>query len=947
MKKQIGFGLVVVLLLAMCLAITGCSAKTYTVVFDANGGQGTMQAMTFEAGQEQALTKNAFTKANCDFLGWALSKDANKADYTDGQSVKDLVKDLTGDGVSVTLYAVWAPHTYTVTFDSNGGTGTMEAQTFRVGAEQALSANAFQNPNGAFLGWALEKDAKEAAYTDGQSVADLAKKGQSVTLYALWSEYTYSIVFDGNGATKGNMLQQNMTVGQAAKLAANAFSRGWEYDFAGWSLDKNATAATYTDAQEITDLAGKDETVTLYAVWVLWQVPDVQPDATDDLVVEDVNDKGSSELTSSWTVKYYNNSWVDTTASLSLAVGYDKTNAIKFGYWDNGNGYRYSVDYLANGDFDTLSLDVKGNGISNITIQLADDSGVYMQYALGVAPAVWTRYEISIFDPAWTVNYGGQSAAAPEAIKSLGLGSYYDLYKHFDTLRVVFKGNTENGANGYSFMDNICFKQTKATASSVTTILYDFGSNYTAVLAESTIAQILFNADKTSATLKTLNLKQNITLENITCQQQGTAITFTGVGFTAQAELLGNGEKIKIISSFGEFAELLKDAEFGQVYTVDDFEGYTATGKGVDSSMPDIWSTSGLRGGYYTERYTGKDDHNTVVGGKKWNWQDSNVNYMDLSTDAHSGSQSMQLASLQNDNARYITMSMVKGGAGAIGKGTTMGLWVKNPSNVPIKIQAVKACYRDTVSNANIQSNNIFSASKSVEIPANSGWTLIEVELDPTKDVYGFVLVVNANYTAVKSLLVDDVMVYSANPFATYVDPSTKPQMPEYADVNLDYQEYTSSDYTGTDWKQQSASSSGWNATSGQMRIRVSSGTNMVLNMYTTANQAYRYSYVGEGVGLGKANYFAIDLGNYFQTPKDIKIKIALVDTDGKVHYLHGSADEYEILGSTKVNGEQTLTHFEWSFDEIAVQSFFIEIKGTDSGNQYVYMDNVILKKKQ
>ncbi len=943
MRRQICFGLLLTMLLVMCLALTGCGPKNYTVVFDANGGQGSMEAQTYEAGQTQALAQNTFTKANCDFVGWALNKDAATADYTDGQSVKDLVKE---DGTSVTLYAVWAPHTYTVSFDANGGTGTMGSQKFQVGNAQALSANAFQNANGSFVGWALEKDATQAAYTDGQSVTDLAGKGETVTLYAVWSGYTYTVVFDGNGATNGSMLQQNMVLGQEAKLTANAFTKGWQYEFLGWATDKNAEAPTYTDGQNVADLAGAGETVTLYAVWGPWQVPDVEPEAADDLVLEDVNDKGISDLTGSWAVKVYDNTWKDTTASLVIAAGYDKSNAMKFSYWDNGNAYRYSVDYSTNGDFDTLCIDVKGNGISNVTVQLAEKNGVYMSYSLGVVPAVWTRYEISIFDEAWTVNYSGQSVSVPEAIKALGMKSYYDVYQWFTTMHIIFKGNTDNGANGYSFMDNICFKQTKAEAGSVSTILYDFGTNYTTALADGTVVQILLSADKATATVKTLNLKQNIVLEGVACDQLGSGLVFTGTGFTAEAALVGNGEKIKITSVTGDAAALLQDAEFGQVYTVDDFEGYTSTGKGVDSSMPDIWSTSGLRGGYYTEVYTGKDEHTTTVGGKKWNWQDSSVNYIDLSTDAHSGSKSMQLAGLQNDNARYISMSTVKGGAASIGKGTTLSLWVKNPSNVALKIEALKACYRDTVSNANIQSTNFYSASKSVELPANSGWTQVEVELDPTKDVYGFILVIKSNYTAVKHLLVDDVMVYSANPFATYVDPSTKPQMPEYANVNLDYQQYTHGDYQESDWKQQSASSSGWNNTSGQMRIRVSSGTNMVLNMYTTANQAYRYTYVGNGAGLGKANYFSIDLGNYFTPNKDIKFKIALVDTDGKLHYLCGDANSYEILGNTKEGNEQKLKSFEWSFDEITVQSFFIEIMGTDSGSQYVYMDNVVLKKQ-
>lgn len=79
-------------------------ANTYTVIFNANGGSGSMSAQTLTFGQSKALTSNAFTKSGCGFLGWSTSAGAKTAQYTNGQSVVDLTQT---SGGSVTLYAVW------------------------------------------------------------------------------------------------------------------------------------------------------------------------------------------------------------------------------------------------------------------------------------------------------------------------------------------------------------------------------------------------------------------------------------------------------------------------------------------------------------------------------------------------------------------------------------------------------------------------------------------------------------------------------------------------------------------------------------------------------------------------------------------------------------------------------------------------------------------------
>ncbi len=82
------------------------SKTTYAVVFDANGGKGSMGKQTFSYGTAKGLSPNKFTKSGSTFKGWAksaaLAKKGTVA-YKNGQSVKNLC----ADGKTVKLYAVW------------------------------------------------------------------------------------------------------------------------------------------------------------------------------------------------------------------------------------------------------------------------------------------------------------------------------------------------------------------------------------------------------------------------------------------------------------------------------------------------------------------------------------------------------------------------------------------------------------------------------------------------------------------------------------------------------------------------------------------------------------------------------------------------------------------------------------------------------------------------
>ena len=77
---------------------------------------------------------------------------------------------------------------YTVTFNANGGTGSMENQDMVYGEPQNLFANAFTRAGYTFAGWNTAADGSGTGYADGERVSNLiAVNDATVTLYAQWS----------------------------------------------------------------------------------------------------------------------------------------------------------------------------------------------------------------------------------------------------------------------------------------------------------------------------------------------------------------------------------------------------------------------------------------------------------------------------------------------------------------------------------------------------------------------------------------------------------------------------------------------------------------------------------------------------------------------------------------------------------------------------------------
>ena len=208
-----------------------------------------------------------FAKLGYTFAGWNTKVDGNGKLFTETGSahkVQFTAADIDENG-EAHLYAQWTANTYTVEFDGNGAmSGKMTDQIFTYDRAQDLTKNAFAKTGYTFAGWSTVKDG-DVVYTDGQEVNNLsAVNGDVITLYAKWTANTYTVKFDGNGATSGTMADQDFTYDVAQKLTKNAFAKTG-YTFAGW---KDSRDNTYTDEQEVMNLiAIQGGVVTLTAQW--------------------------------------------------------------------------------------------------------------------------------------------------------------------------------------------------------------------------------------------------------------------------------------------------------------------------------------------------------------------------------------------------------------------------------------------------------------------------------------------------------------------------------------------------------------------------------------------------------------------------------------------------------------------------------------------------------
>ncbi|GGF95972.1 hypothetical protein GCM10010912_46100 [Paenibacillus albidus] len=226
---------------------TAVPAPKYTVSFDSQGGS----AVTSVTGVSLGATISAPaapTKSGYTFAGWY-----KEATYgTLWNFGTDTVTENT------TLYAKWtavpASATYTVTFDSQGGSTVTNITYVSLGA--TISAPAAPTKSGyTFAGWY-----KEATYATSWNYGTDTVT-ENTTLYAKWTAIpadTYTVTFDSQG---GSTVTDITYVSSGATITAPAEPTKNGYTFAGWYKEANYDTPWNYGTDRVT------ANLTLYAKW--------------------------------------------------------------------------------------------------------------------------------------------------------------------------------------------------------------------------------------------------------------------------------------------------------------------------------------------------------------------------------------------------------------------------------------------------------------------------------------------------------------------------------------------------------------------------------------------------------------------------------------------------------------------------------------------------------
>ena len=253
---------------------TEVPAKYITISFDPNGGTGTMKPMRVKAGVGYTLPECTFTPPEGkEFAGWlAVNGNVYPAGHdvfsTYDQSLKATWKDKEAAEI-------------TISFDPNGGTGTMQPMKVKSGEKFELPKCTFTPPEGKeFAGWLA---ANGTVYPAGDNVVSTTDS----VLKATWKDKEaaeITITFEPNGGT-GTMQPMKVKSGESFTLPECTFTPPEGKEFAGWlaSTGKIFPAGTpsyyyHDDTLKATwkDTAEVDVTQMFTDVTKNWAYPGIQ-----------------------------------------------------------------------------------------------------------------------------------------------------------------------------------------------------------------------------------------------------------------------------------------------------------------------------------------------------------------------------------------------------------------------------------------------------------------------------------------------------------------------------------------------------------------------------------------------------------------------------------------------------------------------------------------------
>jgi uncharacterized repeat protein (TIGR02543 family) len=233
---------------------------SYTVTFDSNGGSrvspSTMVVRT-PAYTVETLPKPPSRNGYYTFGSWNTAADGSGGTFDENTPVTD----------NITVYAQWQSYSYTVTFDSNGGDTAARPATKTV-IRPAYTVETLPVPptktGYIFDGWNTAADGTGSNFNEYTSVAD------SITVYARWRSYSYTVTFDnidGNTPAKPSTMTVSSPATTVGTLPEPPAKTG--YAFGGWYTTRTIPPAFAppSERQTFDETTPVTYDITVYALW--------------------------------------------------------------------------------------------------------------------------------------------------------------------------------------------------------------------------------------------------------------------------------------------------------------------------------------------------------------------------------------------------------------------------------------------------------------------------------------------------------------------------------------------------------------------------------------------------------------------------------------------------------------------------------------------------------
>lgn len=223
---------------------------TFTVSFDANGGEGSISSITglYDSTFMFPDDDDRLVKDDLELKGWALTNTATRYEFELNSEGK-----ITGE--DRTYYAVWGEPMSTIKFVTGLGVGHMADQTYVRGSNvpsDALVAPPTSLVGHSFGGWYWDEE-----YTKPITSADTLNK-KIEHFYAKWEPYIYTVTFYVNGRQYGNT--QTIKFGEKITKPDDPTPETGKL-FLGWFVDE--TLLSQYDFNKT--VSGEDKNKSLYA----------------------------------------------------------------------------------------------------------------------------------------------------------------------------------------------------------------------------------------------------------------------------------------------------------------------------------------------------------------------------------------------------------------------------------------------------------------------------------------------------------------------------------------------------------------------------------------------------------------------------------------------------------------------------------------------------------